>query len=592
MSEASRDSAPSNPVQGSHSTTPGWRRLTRFLGPEDEAWGSMLLFALVVGLLSGLSAVGLRSSVHWLFQLLDPFRSEPWGALLPAIGAGLGVFLVARVFREPPGHGVPEVIHAVCRNGGRMQPRSAFSRWLGSLCNVAAGGSAGLEGPIAFSAAAVGSWVGGLGKLDERRRSVLLACGVAGGIAAVFNAPMTGMIFSVEIVLAEWSAFSIVPIVMSAVAATELSRFLLGDGQSFLHAHFDMGTGDLAACVGLGLLAGFLSIGVTRTVGLFHSLSARLPGPRLVAPMLCGLAVGLVGLASPEAIGEGYDTAQAAIRSELGPGLLFCATLAVAKLLTTGLTIGSGSPGGIFAPCLVLGSLLGVCYARALSAILPGGGSLSVEGSYGLVGMAGLVAGVMQAPLTGIFLVMEVTGGYEVILPLMIVSVLSLLVARSFDRYSMYTRELAERGTLLRPGTDRRILADVGVRETLDADVTPVREDMNLLAFIHVVKTSRRNHFPVLSAEGDDFVGMLELGPLREILLDPELCRVTLVGTMMDAEGATIPVEASLTEALEVFEKTGSWVLPVVQGERFAGLLSKSTLFDHYRRELSAQTPD
>jgi CIC family chloride channel protein len=569
----------------------GWRRLTNFLGPEEEHWGSILLLALGVGLLSGASAVGLRSAVHALFHGLAPVRHGWLGVLLPAFGAALGVAITSQLFRERPGHGVPEVIHAVCRDGGRMRRRSIFSRWLGSLCNVAAGGSAGLEGPIVFSAAALGSVVGGWSRLDERRRTLLLACGVAGGISGVFNAPMTGMIFAMEVVLAEWSAFSIVPVVMSAVAATELSRIAMGNAQSILHAPFDMGVRDLLACALLGIVAGFVSTALTRTIAFFHRLAARIRGPRVLAPAVFGLFVGAIGIIAPDAIGEGYDTARAAIHSELAPGLLLCAGLALAKLVTTGLTIGSGAPGGVFAPCLVLGSLLGVSFSRALTALLPAALPLSVEGSYALVGMSGLMAGVMQAPLTGIFLVMEVTDGYEVILPLMIVSVLSLVVTRRFDRYSMYTQELAESGDLLRPGTDRRILADVSVRETLDHDVTPVFEDMTLLDFTRILRTSHRNHFPVLRSGGDEFAGMLELGPIREILLDPELARVTLVGTMMDAEAPTVPLDASLAEAQTLFEQTGAWVLPVVDGPRFAGLISKSSLFDHYRRELSVQAP-
>jgi CIC family chloride channel protein len=499
--------------------------LTSFLGPEEEQWGSILLLALGVGLLSGASAVGLRSAVHLLFNGLAPLRHGWLGALLPALGAALGVAIVLHLFRERPGHGVPEAIHAVCRDGGRMRRRSIFSRWLGSLCNVSAGGSAGLEGPIVFSAAAIGSMIGGWWKLDERRRTLLLACGVAGGISGVFNAPMTGMIFAMEVVLAEWSAFSIVPVVMSAVAATELSRIALGDAQSILHAPFDMGPRDLLACALLGIAAGLVSAALIRTVGFFHRLATRLGGPRVLAPALFGLAVGAIGIVAPNAIGEGYDTARAAIHSELPAGLLLCAGLALAKLATTGLTLGSGAPGGVFAPCLVLGSLLGVSFSRALTALLPAGLLLSVEGSYALVGMSGLVAGVMQAPLTGIFLVMEVTDGYEVILPLMIVSVLSLVVTRRFNRYSIYTQELAESGDLLRPGTDRRILADVSVRETLDHDVTTVFEDMTLFDFAEVLKTSHRNHFPVLRSGSEELAGMLELGPIHEILLDPELAR-------------------------------------------------------------------
>jgi CIC family chloride channel protein len=573
------------------SSAAGWRRLTRFLGPEDEQWGSILLLALGVGVFSGASAVGLRSSVHALFEALAPLRHGWLGPLLPALGAALGVAIVLHLFREPPGHGVPEAIHAVCRDGGRMRRRSIVSRWLGSLCNVAAGGSAGLEAPIVFSAAAIGSAIGGWLELDERRRTLLLGCGAAGGISGVFNAPMTGMVFAMEVVLAEWSAFSIVPVVMSAVAAAEVSRVALGNAQSILHAPFDMGAGDLFACALLGIVAGLVSAAFIRTVAFFRKLTARLGGPRVLAPALLGLAVGAIGIVAPGAIGEGYDTARAAIHSELAPGLLLCAGLALAKLVTTGLTLGSGAPGGVFAPCLVLGSLLGVSFSRALTALPPIGLSLSIEGSYGLVGMSGLVAGVMQAPLTGIFLVMEVTNGYEVILPLMIVSVLSLVVTRRFNRYSIYTQELAESGNLLRPGTDQRILADVGVRETLDHDVTTVFEDMTLSDFAEVLRTSHRNHFPVLRSGSDEFAGMLELGPIHEILRDPELARVTLVGTMMDPETPTVPLDASLSEALSVFEETGAWALPVVDGRRFAGLLSKSTLFDHYRRELSVQAP-
>jgi CIC family chloride channel protein len=305
--------------------------------------------------------------------------------------------------------------------------------------------------------------------------------------------------------------------------------------------------------------------------------------------VLCGLLVGAIGLAYPGAIGEGYGVARAAIHSELGPGLIFCLGLALAKLAATGLTIGSAAPGGLFAPSLVVGSVVGVGFGRTLATFLPGNLVFAVEGSFGLVGMSGLVAGVMQAPLTGIFLVMEVTAGYDVVLPLMIVSALSLVVVRRFERYSPYTVELAESGDLLRPGTDRRILADVRVSETLDADATPVPDNMTLADFVEVVKTSRRNHFPVLRAETREFAGILELVRVRALLLDPAVARVTLVGTVMDPDVPRIPLDGSLADAMDVFEQAGAWVLPVVDGKRFAGLLSKSSLFDHYRRELVAQ---
>ena len=570
-------------------STKAWRRAAGTLGPEEERWGAILLLAIVVGLLAGGLAVALRGAVHLVFAGLETLRSGWCGPLLPAIGAAAGVAIVTLIFREAPGHGIPEVIRAVCRDGGQMRRRSMFSRWLGSLVNVSSGGSAGLEGPIVFSGAAVGSFLGEVSRVDERRRTILLACGAAGGIAAVFNAPMTGMIFAMEIVLAEWSAFSILPVAMSAVAATKLSRLWLGDTQALLHAPFAMGTHDLFACGALGILAGLVSVAFVRAVGVVRRATLRLPGAPLAAPLLCGLLVGVIGIGYPGAIGEGYGVARAAIHSELGPGLILCLGLVLAKLAATGLTIGSSAPGGLFAPSLVVGSLVGVGFGRALAAFLPGSPAFAVEGSFGLVGMSGLVAGVMQAPLTGIFLVMEVTAGYDVVLPLMIVSALSLVVVRRFERYSPYTVELAESGDLLRPGTDRRILADIRVSETLDADATPVPDDMTLADFAEVLKTSRRNHFPVLRTKTGEFAGILELVHVRALLLDPALARVTLVGTVMDPDVPRIPLDASLADAMDAFEKAGAWVLPVVDGKRFAGLLSKSSLFDHYRRELVAQ---
>ncbi|MCB9916059.1 MAG: chloride channel protein [Planctomycetes bacterium] len=564
------------------------RRL-QVLGQPEEHWGRLLVMALVVGLASGAAAVLLRRLVHLAFHGLAPYRHGAVALLLPALGGLLGVLIVARVFREPAGHGVPEVIRAVCRGGGGMRKRAMFSRWLGSLVNVASGASAGLEGPTVYTGAAIGSTLGGWFGVDERRRSVLLAAGVAGGISGIFNAPMTGMIFAIEVVLAEWSAHTIVPLAIASVAGTELSRLLLGDRASFLHAPFEMGPRDLALCAVLGLLAGLVSVLFVKSTHLVHGLSDRLSKNRLVPVVLLGLVVGGIGLVSPDAIGEGYDVASAAIDDQLELSLGLCVVLLFGKLLASSLTLGSGTPGGIFAPSLVLGSLLGDTFARGLRAAFPGE-QFAHPGSYALVGMAGLVAGVMQAPLTGIFLVLEVTRGYDVILPLMTVSVLALLVARRFDRYSIYNWELARRGELLRPGTDQRILTDIRVRDVLDAEVTPVSEDMPLEGFLRVLKLSRRNNFPVLRAGSEQYAGMVDVAATREVLLDPELVHVTLVGMIMSPTPQPVDADTTLSEAMEIFERDRVWVLPVTRQGRFVGLVSKSSLFDHYRRELNAQT--
>ncbi len=562
--------------------------LARFFRLSEERWEGFLLMALVVGLLSGVLAVALRSAVHALFHALEPARLGPAGILIPAFGALIGVMIVRDLFQEPAGHGVPAVIRAVCLRGGRMRVRAIASRWLGSLANVGAGGSAGLEGPIVYSAGALGAVVAERFGLDERRRSILVGCGVAGGISAIFNAPMTGLIFATEIILAEWSAFSIVPVAISAVAATELSRVLLGNEQSFLHAPFEMGVHDLIACIGLGLLSGAVAAALSSGIARAQGIASRLHGR--FAPFALGLGVGAIGLAFPMAIGEGYEGAQAAVSSQQDLGILLAVGLLLAKLVATSMTLGSGAPGGMFAPSLVSGAFLGTAFHRIVERIQPVQLQLASEGSYAIVGMSGMVAGVMHAPLTGIFLVMEVTDGYDVILPLMIVSVLSLVVARRFDRHSLYTKELASSGELRRPGTDRQIGVDLSVRDVLDGETIPVHEDLTLEELAEAVRSSSRNHFPVVDRSTGALLGMLDLARVRRQLLDPQLARITLVGTVMETKLPEVLAQAPVSQALEAFERTGQWVLPVVDDEgRFVGLISKSRLFDHYRRELLVQ---
>lgn len=559
----------------------------KLLGPADEHWEYLLLASLVVGLTSGLSAVGLRRAVHELFSLLDGFPVE-WRILTPALGALLGVLLVQRVFRESAGHGVPDVIRAVGLEGGRMPVRSIFSRWLGSLVNVGAGGSAGLEGPIVHSAGALGSTIGSWMRLDDRRRSILVGCGVAGGIAAIFDAPMTGVIFSLEVILGAWGTLSVVPIIVSAVAATQLSRALLGHEHSFLHAPFEMRLPDLFACAALGLVAGLTSVTLSRGIGRVHGLARRLPG-EILAPFLFGLLVGVIGYFLPAGIGEGYDEVQHLLDSRATFGLALGLACLAAKLLSTSLTLGSEAPGGIFAPCLVSGAFLGASFHDAISELIPGWTSIAPVASYAIVGMSGLVAGVMHAPLTGIFLVMEVTDGYDVILPLMIVSVLSLLVARRFELHSLYTNELAASGELARPGTDRSIARTLTVRDAMELDVVVLREDQSLASLKTTFQRTSQEAFPVEDGDGR-LVGILDLATVRAQLLDPAFAQITLVETVMDSEAPTLHPGDPAQVALDIFESSERTALAVVdENGGLQGLVRKEELLEMYRRELLAQ---
>ncbi len=553
----------------------------------------MALLATLVGVGSGLLAVLLRGGVHGLFDLLQGLRGSWMGVLLPAFGALLGVWSIRLLFREPGGHGIPAILESISRHGGALRRRSIFSRMLGSLFTVASGGSAGLEGPIAFSAAAFGSSLASPFRLAERQRILLLGCGAAGGIAAIFNAPLTGLIFAVEVVLAEWTLSTVVPLAISATAATEIARLMNGSDGAFHAAALQWSSRDLGSCIPLGILAGLLAILLVKHVFAVEAFARRLKEkPFLrrtgVVAGLAGLLVGMVGLLVPGAIGEGYELVTRLLEGGEGVALPLLLLLLVGKFLTTAATLGSNAPGGIFAPSLVLGAVLGSSYGHGLSALFPGA-HFAPPAFYALVAMAGLVAGAMQAPFTGLFLALETTGGWQHTLPLILVATLSALVSRTLLKHSFYTWEVAERGHLLRPGTDRRILAEMSVGEMLDEESVSIPLGSTLDDLAAMLPRTHRNHFAVVD-EGGRLCGMLDLSDLRPFIFDEALRRVTPVETVM-SNPEPLPEDQPLLEAMVVIESSGAWVLPVVDREgRFLGTVSKSTLFDRYRRELMVQT--
>ncbi|HIA38206.1 MAG TPA: chloride channel protein [Planctomycetes bacterium] len=565
-------------------------------GARSEPW-QLGGAALLVGLAASVVAMMLRGGVHFLFELSSELRTHWWGMLLlPAAGAMLGVFIIRVLFREPGGHGVPSVLEAVTRKGGHMRRRSIISRLLGTLSNVSAGGSAGLEGPIVYSAAAVGSSLADIMRMAERQRVLLLACGVAGGIGAIFNSPLTGMIFAMEVVLAEWTLGALLPIAISATVATEFTRIFFSVPEPLRAVSSETGHSyDLFAFGALGLLAGLLSVALVvlifRTEVITRKWKKGFATSNLgVIAGIAGLGVGAIGIFVPEAIGEGYGTIANILQghTEFGFTLII---LLVAKLIATALTLGSNAPGGIFAPSLLLGAILGYGFGGLLQVLFPDIAFASPS-FFAVAAMAGLVAGSMQAPFTGIMLALESTGSWEGTLPLITVSVLSVLVSRTFLRHSFYTWELAERGELMRPGSDRRILSEMQVGEMLDDDFISITSGSTLDDLTRELPNTSRNQFAVVDESGR-FLGMLSVTSLRGVIFDEMVRKITPVDTVMDVLVPTLKHDSSLLDATEVFEDSGAWVLPVVDPEGiFLGTVSKSTLFDRYRSELIVQTAD
>ena len=549
----------------------------------------LIFIAIIVGICSGLAAVVLNRSLTAILEWLHPHRHNWWAFVLPGAGAALSSLFLNKVLREGAGHGVPEVIYSVSRYGGLLRLRSSFSRLISSCLTIGSGGSAGPEAPVVMSGAAIGSNIARFFSLNDRQRVALVGCGAAGAISSIFNAPIAGMVFSIEVILGEWKAINIIPIAIASVAGTEISRILQGNQIAFSHRLFHIDLLDITACFALALVCAAASVGLTRMLRLSARRSASLVSAAWVRAALGGCTVGLIGLALPVVLGEGYHSIRTMIEGAYTPGLLLVAVAVLAKMAATALTLGSGGSGGIFAPCLVIGSLTGLAFHRGLVMMWPAVEWVN-EGCFALLGMAGLISGMLQAPLTGIFLIVEITGSYEVILPLIIVSALSTTICHYVEPASFYLRELVEKGQLLRPGTDARVLADLSIAELIETDCIRVHSSMLLREFVEVVKKSSRNHFPVEEEKTGEFLGMIHLDDIRAYLFNPAIYDAVVVGQIMDTRVETVHPDDDLNDVLRHMDSQRLFSLPVVANGRFLGMISKATLLDQYRKELMVQT--
>ncbi|MBW2192659.1 MAG: chloride channel protein [Deltaproteobacteria bacterium] len=550
----------------------------------------LIFMAIIVGICSGVAAVALSRSLIAMFDWLHHLRTHWWAFILPAIGAALSALFLDKVVKEGAGHGVPEVIYSVSRYGGLLRFRTSFSRLISSCLTIGTGGSAGPEAPVVISGASIGSNIAKYFSLNDRQRVTLVGCGAAGAISSIFNAPIAGMVFSIEVILGEWKAINIVPIAIASVAGTEVSRLLQGNLIAFSHRQFNIDLMDIVACIGLAVCSAAASILLTRMLRAMHGISEKvIPSPKWIRAAAGGCAVGIIGLFLPVVLGEGYHSIQLIISDSFSHGLTFVAMATFAKILATSLTLGWGGSGGIFAPCLVIGSLLGQTYHHMLILLWPSVSWVN-EGCFALLGMAGLISGMLQAPLTGIFLIVEITGGYEVILPLIIVSALTTSLCHYFEPASFYLKELVDMGHLLRPGTDARVLSDLNVLEVIEEDCITVHQNMLLRDFINIVKISPRNYFPVEDEKTGLFLGIIHLNDIRPYLFSQEMYDAVFLGQIMDTRVEVVHLDDDLSDVLRKMDETRMFTMPVVSNNRFMGLISKATLLDKYRKELMVQT--
>ncbi len=558
----------------------------------------LLFTAAFIGLLGGLAAIAFDIAIH-LFQdgfwnVIEPrladLREIPaWKiALVPAFG-GLAVGLITTfLVAEARGHGVPEVIKAVALDGGRIRGRVAIAKTIASAITIGSGGSAGREGPIIQVGAAIGSRIGQAMGMSRRRLRTLVGCGAAAGIAATFNAPIAGALFSVEVILGEFGAAQFSPIVISSVIATVVARAWRGSAPAFSPPPCTFASAwELLPCALLGLLCGLVSFAYIRindSAARFFEDRLRLPG--WLRPALGGLLVGLLALALPQILGDGHGLSNDAFAGRIPPLLLLA--LVFAKMLATGATLGSGGSGGVFSPALAVGALLGACVGSLAEPVL--GTRFGGLAAYSLVGMGGLVAGSMLAPITAILMVFEITSNYAIILPVMVASILSTVLAmRLTGNLSVYTFKLARDGIRLFRGGSPDLLRTRRVEAHMRTRVETAPPGESAATLLDRFLASDAAQFYVVDPAGA-LLGTISLSDTRRVLLSsPALVRILLAEDLMRRSTPCVTPDESLGTTLAKFTSSRLPELPAIRSSadrRLVGALAYSDVLAAYQDEV------
>ncbi|MDX2003479.1 MAG: chloride channel protein [Chitinophagales bacterium] len=562
----------------------------------------LILSSILVGLSGGLAAVVLKSAVHYVHQALTKdyhLGIQPYAHLIfPSIGLLLCVWYVRRFLNGKLGRGVANVLYSIARRAGFLPRDQMYSHIITSALTVGFGGSAGLEAPIVVTGAAIGSNYSKTYHIGYRDRTLLLACGAASGIAAAFNAPVAGLLFALEVLLADVAISAFIPLIISAAVGALTAKILLGEGILLTFKHIEpFAYENVLFYLLMGLVAGFISVLYSNLYlyveGIFHQT------PKNQYRKALGAGVALAGLIflMPSLMGEGYesikflaDNRPAAIFKDslFAPFLqhqqlvlLLVIITMLVKAIAVAITIGGGGNGGNFAPSLFVGAYLGFAFSSLIN--LSGIAHLPIT-NFTLVAMAGILSGIMHAPLTAVFLIAEITGGYELMIPLMIVSAISTVVVRYFNPHSMDTRQLIKKGHMLTEDKDQNILLLLKTSKAIETGFQPVSMNATLGQLVDIVAHSQRNIFPVLD-EQENLKGIILLDTIREVMFKPEMYHKA-VAQFMQQPPDLLQVNENMRSVMMKFDKTGAWNLPVVDEGRYIGFISKSSLLNTYRKYL------
>ena len=584
----------------------GWLpRLLRWREQHIKERQFILALSFVVGIGTALAALLLKQLIHWIqLFLTDHFDTTEANYLYlvyPVVGIFLTGLFVRYVVKDDISHGVTKILYAISRRQGRIKRHNTWSSILASSLTIGFGGSVGAEAPIVLTGSAIGSNLGRMFKLEHRTLMLLVGCGAAGAVAGIFKAPIAGLVFTLEVLMIDLTMTSLLPLLISSVTAATLSYVVTGQEALFrFHLDQPFELVRIPYVIMLGIFCGLVSLYFTRAMNRVEGVFGRLDAPWKKL-LLGGTMLSVLIFLFPPLYGEGYDTIELLLNGMTEAEwdtvmdhsffyghsnllLLYLMLIIAFKVFASSATNGGGGCGGIFAPSLYLGCIAGFVFSHFgneldMTPFLP-------EKNFALMGMAGVMSGVMHAPLTGVFLIAELTGGYDLFLPLMIVSVSSYLTIIVFEPHSIYSMRLAKKGELLTHNKDKSVLTLMKMENVVETDFTPVRPDMDLGGLVGVISHSRRNIFPVVDADGR-LLGIIPLDDIRNIMFRQELYHRFTVERLMTMPPARLTDTDSMERVMRTFDDTQAWNLPVVDaGGRYLGFVSKSKIFNYYREVL------
>jgi chloride channel protein, CIC family len=581
-----------------------WRKKTLWnlfrLRPADLNTTNFIYFlSFLVGFLSAVAAALLKNAIHYTRIFFTQGAGNELGGYLlilyPVTGMLLTLLFVKYIVKDNIGHGISRILYAISRKKSFLKAHNTWTSLVASTITIGFGGSVGAEAPIVLTGSSIGSALGRFFKLNYRQITLLIGCGAAGAVSGIFKAPIAGIVFTLEILMLDLTISSIIPLLISSVTAATVAYFLMGDTVLFsFTVQEPFIIKNIPWYILLGLVAGIISAYFSRTTLFLEGQYEKIKN-EYVRLMIGGLIVGTLIMLFPAFFGEGYDAILAILQGNaqslvsnsifgsMQPGFLslslFMVCLIFLKVIATSSTNGAGGVGGIFAPTLFIGGITGFITAIFLKRFV---GIELPDQRFVLAGMAGMMAGVMHSPLTAIFLIAEITGGYDLLIPLIITSTVSYITIRTFERHSIYHVQLARRGDLITHDKDKAVLTFMDWKKDIETDLVKVKSTDTLGDLVKIISKSKRNIFPVVD-EYNILEGVILLDDVRDIMFNTELYQKTLMSDLMTMPPTYIDKQENISTVMDAFRKTGAWNLPVLDKGYYVGFISKARIYSTYR---------